>query len=148
MSTVAATAPATAPRRRQRLTERARTERKLAYTLIAPAAIVMIAVTAYPVIDTIILSLQRADLRFPSANKFVGLSNYGHVLSASVWWQDVAHTAIITVVAVSIQFALGCCWRSRCTARPSCAACCARSGSSRTRSWRWWRRTPGSTPSR
>jgi len=64
-------------------------------------------VTAYPVIDTIILSLQRADLRFPSANKFVGLSNYGHVLSASVWWQDVGHTAIITVVAVSIQFVLG-----------------------------------------
>jgi multiple sugar transport system permease protein len=107
MSTVAATAPSAAPRRRKRLTERARAERKLAYTLIAPAAIVMVAVTAYPVVDTIVLSLQRADLRFPSANKWVGLSNYGHVLSATVWWQDVAHTAIITVVAVSIQFVLG-----------------------------------------
>jgi multiple sugar transport system permease protein len=107
MSTVAATAPASAPPRRKRLTERARAERKLAYMLIAPAAIVMVAVTAYPVIDTIVLSLQRADLRFPSANKWVGLSNYGHVLSASVWWQDVAHTAIITVVAVSIQLVLG-----------------------------------------
>jgi multiple sugar transport system permease protein len=107
MSTVAATAPAPAPPRKKRLTERARAERKLAYTLIAPAAIVMVAVTAYPVVDTIVLSLQRADLRFPNANKFVGLSNYGHVLSASVWWQDVAHTAIITVVAVSIQFVLG-----------------------------------------
>jgi multiple sugar transport system permease protein len=106
MSTVAATAPSGAPRRK-RLTERARAERKLAYMLIAPAAIVMVAVTAYPVIDTIVLSLQRADLRFPNANKWVGLSNYGHVLSASVWWQDVAHTAIITVVAVSIQFVLG-----------------------------------------
>lgn len=108
MSTVAAPAPAAAaPRPKKRLTERARAERKLAFMLIAPAAIVMVAVTAYPVIDTIILSLQRADLRFPSANKFVGLSNYGHVLSASVWWQDVGHTAIITVVAVSIQFVLG-----------------------------------------
>jgi multiple sugar transport system permease protein len=107
MSTVAATAPGTAPRRKKRLTERARAERKLAYMLIAPAAVVMVAVTAYPVIDTIILSLQRADLRFPNANKWVGLSNYGHVLSASVWWQDVAHTAIITVIAVSIQFVLG-----------------------------------------
>jgi multiple sugar transport system permease protein len=75
--------------------------------LIAPAAIVMVAVTAYPVIATIALSLQRADLRFPNANKWVGLSNYGHVLSASVWWQSVAHTAIITVFAVSIQFVLG-----------------------------------------
>jgi multiple sugar transport system permease protein len=106
MSTVA-TRTAGGPTARHHLTERARAERKLAFTLIAPAAIVMVAVTAYPVVDTIILSLQRADLRFPSANKFVGLSNYGHVLGASVWWQDVAHTAIITVVAVSIQFVLG-----------------------------------------
>jgi multiple sugar transport system permease protein len=108
MSTGTVAAPAaTAPPHRPRLTERARAERKLAYSLIAPAAIVMVAVTAYPVVDTIILSLQRADLRFPSANKFIGLSNYGHVLSASVWWQDVLHTTIITVVAVSIQFVLG-----------------------------------------
>ncbi len=75
--------------------------------LVGPAAIVMIAVTAYPIVDTIVLSLQRADLRFPKANKFVGLSNYGHVLSSHVWWADVLHTAIITIIAVSCQFVLG-----------------------------------------
>ncbi len=75
--------------------------------LVGPAAIVMIAVTAYPIIDAIVLSLQRSDLRFPNTSKFIGLSNYGHVLSAPVWWQDVLHTAIITVVSVSIQFVLG-----------------------------------------
>jgi multiple sugar transport system permease protein len=109
MSTGTVTAPApSAPwRRRRHLTERARAERRLAAWLIAPAAIVMIAVTAYPAIATVILSLQRADLRFPNANKFVGLSNYGHVLSAPVWWQDVWHTVIITVIAVSLQFVLG-----------------------------------------
>ncbi len=94
-------------RGRRRITERARAERRLAAWLVGPAAIVMVAVTAYPIVDTIILSLQRSDLRFPSATKFLGLSNYGHVLSASVWWQDVIHTVIITVVAVSIQFVLG-----------------------------------------
>jgi multiple sugar transport system permease protein len=109
MSTGAITAPgaATQPKRGKHLTERAKAERRFAAFLVAPAAIVMIAVTAYPVIDTIILSLQRADLRYPGQNKWVGLDNYGHVLGASVWWQDVAHTLIITVVAVSIQFALG-----------------------------------------
>src|SRR5207302_7084616 len=35
--------------------------------------------------------------------------NYGHVLSAPVWWQDVLHTAIITVISVGIQFLLGMC---------------------------------------
>ena len=69
----------------------------------------MIAVTAYPVIDAVALSLQRADLRFPNATKFIGLANYGHVLSAPVFWQDVLHTVIITVISVSIQFVLGMC---------------------------------------
>jgi multiple sugar transport system permease protein len=108
MSTVATPAPAAAPKpRRPHLTERARSERRLAAMLVGPAAIVMIAVTAYPIIDAIALSLQRSDLRFPHASKFIGLSNYAHVLSAPVWWQDVLHTVIITVVSVSIQFVLG-----------------------------------------
>ncbi len=100
-------APAPAPRGRRRLSERVRSERRFAFLLVAPAAIVMLAVTAYPVIDTIVLSLQRADLRFPAANKFIGFDNYGYVLRSSVWWADVLHTTIITVIAVSIQFVLG-----------------------------------------
>jgi trehalose/maltose transport system permease protein len=95
--------------RRRRLTERAREERHLAAWLVGPAVIVMVAVTAYPIIGSIVLSLQRADLRFPNANKFVGLSNYGHVLSAPVFWQDVLHTTIITVVTVSFQLVFGMC---------------------------------------
>jgi multiple sugar transport system permease protein len=67
----------------------------------------MLAVIAYPLVNTVILSLQRADLRFPSANKFIGLSNYGHVLSAPVLRQDLIHTLIITVISVSLQFVLG-----------------------------------------
>jgi multiple sugar transport system permease protein len=95
------------PARRKHLTERAKSERRLAAMLVAPAAIVMLAVTAYPIIDAFILSLERNDLRFPNATKFIGLANYGHVLSAPVWWQDVFHTLIITVISVSIQLVLG-----------------------------------------
>jgi multiple sugar transport system permease protein len=105
---VSAQGPAASPRRGH-LSERTRAERRLAAMLVGPAAIVMLAVTAYPIIDAVILSLQRSDLRFPSQNKFIGLSNYGHVLSAPVWWQDVLHTVIITVITVSIQFVLGMC---------------------------------------
>jgi multiple sugar transport system permease protein len=108
VSTAAVTAPGTAaPPRRKRLTDRARAERRLAAWLIAPAAIVMVAVTAYPIVTTIILSLQRADLRFPGANKWVGLDNYKAVLTASVWWSVVWHTVIITVIAVAFQFVFG-----------------------------------------
>jgi multiple sugar transport system permease protein len=107
VSAVAAEAGTPAGHGRKHVSDRVRSERRLAAMLVAPAAIVMIAVTAYPIVDAIVLSLQRADLRFPDANKFVGLDNYGHVLSSTVWWQDVLHTAIITVITVAVQFVLG-----------------------------------------
>ena len=107
MTAIAARAAPPRASRVRHLTERTRAERRLAYLLVAPALIVMLAVTAYPIIDTMTLSLQRADLRFPDANTWVGLDNYKAVLTAHVWWADVLHTTIITVIAVGIQFVLG-----------------------------------------
>ena len=111
MSDVAAVgtqqAPAVAPPKRKGLSDRAKAERKLAYMLCAPAVIVMLAVTAYPVLDAVWLSLHRADLRFPDRNAWIGLDNYGTILSSSKWWDDVWNTVIITVVSVSIELVLG-----------------------------------------
>ncbi|MGI8417753.1 MAG: ABC transporter permease, partial [Nakamurella sp.] len=61
---------------KQRYSEGKKAERRLGLMLCAPAIIVMIAVAAYPVIYALWLSLNRADLRTPDANKFIGLSNY------------------------------------------------------------------------
>src|SRR5436309_16116981 len=100
MSTGTVAQPSTAaPRRQPRVTDRARAERRLAFWLVAPSLLVMAFVTAYPIVDALILSLQRADLRFPAQNKFIGLANYGHVLSSSLWWADLFHTLIITVLS-------------------------------------------------
>jgi multiple sugar transport system permease protein len=86
---------------------RVRAQRRLAYWLCAPAIIVMLAVAAYPMIYAVYLSLRRYDLRFPAQAKFVGLSNYGTVLSSSIWWRSVWNTVFITVVSVAIEFAIG-----------------------------------------
>jgi multiple sugar transport system permease protein len=102
-----AVAKAAGPGGRRHLSDRTRAERKLAFYLVAPAAIVMIAVTAYPIIDTIILSLQRASLDRPGQNKFIGLDNYGYVFKAHLFWMDLIHTAVITVVSVSVELVLG-----------------------------------------
>jgi multiple sugar transport system permease protein len=75
--------------------------------LSAPAAIVMLAVTAYPIGYAAYLSLLRADLRFPQDNTWVGLDNYITVLGAHVWWRDLAHTLIITGASVAIELVLG-----------------------------------------
>jgi multiple sugar transport system permease protein len=94
-------------RGRRHLTDRQRSERKLAYLLCAPAVFAMLAVTAYPIAYALWLSLQRSDLRFPDQSEFVGLSNYVTVLTASAWWSSVWTTVIITVISVAIELVLG-----------------------------------------
>ena len=94
-------------RRRRQLSEGKRAERRLGWLLCAPAVIVMIAVTAYPIVYAVYLSLQRYDLRFPSQAKFIGLSNYAAVLSSPYWWQALKVTVIITVFSVAIELVLG-----------------------------------------
>jgi multiple sugar transport system permease protein len=86
---------------------RTRSERKLAWMLCAPAVIAMLAVTAYPIGYAIVLSLQKLDLRFPEQTEFVGLANYGTVLSSELWWTDLFNTLFIMVISVSIELILG-----------------------------------------
>ena len=106
--TVTTGAPAEAPaRRKPQLSEGARAERRLGWLLCAPAVVVMIAVTAYPVGYAIWLSLQRYNLELPNAVKFVGFSNYAAVLSSPYWWQALWVTVLITVISVSITLVLG-----------------------------------------
>ncbi|AOD22314.1 ABC transporter permease [Rhodococcus sp. p52] len=89
------------------LSEGKKAERRLGLLLVAPAAIVMLAVTAYPVGYAVWLSLQRYDLRFPDERRFVGLSNYVAVLSDGFWWQAFMVTSLVTLVSVAIEFVLG-----------------------------------------
>ncbi|MDQ4040608.1 MAG: sugar ABC transporter permease [Actinomycetota bacterium] len=89
------------------MSERRRSERRLAWLLCAPAVIAMLLVTGYPIGYAIWLSLQDYDLRFPDDREFVGLSNYADVLTSSTWWGDVWNTTIITVASVSIELVLG-----------------------------------------
>ncbi|MGW4833219.1 carbohydrate ABC transporter permease [Amycolatopsis japonica] len=89
------------------LSEGKKAERRLGLWLCAPAAIVMIAVTGYPIIYSIWLSLQRYDLRFPAQQEFVGLDNYVSVLSNGYWWTAFGTTMGLTIVSVAIEFVLG-----------------------------------------
>jgi multiple sugar transport system permease protein len=97
-------APATSKRQ---LSEGARAERRLGWLLCAPAVIVMIAVTAYPIAYAVYLSLERYNLELPNAIKFVGLSNYAAVLTSPYWWHALIVTLIITIVSVAFELVLG-----------------------------------------
>jgi multiple sugar transport system permease protein len=88
-------------------TDRTRAERKLGWKLTAPAVIIMLLVTAYPMINALWLSLFSYRLTDPAARQFVGLRNYGVVLTDSLWWQDVVTTVIITLITVAVELVIG-----------------------------------------
>jgi multiple sugar transport system permease protein len=94
-------------RRHPAASQRTRSEHRLAWLLCAPAVIAMLAVTAYPIGYAIVLSLQQIDLRFPEISGFVGLDNYGTILSSELWWTDLFNTAFVMVISVAIELVLG-----------------------------------------
>jgi multiple sugar transport system permease protein len=92
---------------RRRHSEGKRAERKLGLLLVAPAAIVMLAVAAYPILYAFWLSLNKADLRLPDQNEFVWFSNYVTVLSSPIWWTAFGVTLFITVVSAFFELVFG-----------------------------------------
>jgi multiple sugar transport system permease protein len=87
--------------------DKARAERNLAWKLVAPAVIMMLLVTAYPIGYAIVLSLQDVDLRFPGEGGFAGIDNYVTVLTSGLWWKSVWNTVLITIISVGIELVLG-----------------------------------------
>jgi multiple sugar transport system permease protein len=106
---VAQAPPQARPRHRRAasLSEGARAERRLGWLLCAPAVIVMLAVTAYPMLNALYLSLFSYRLTDPAAREFIGLRNYGVVLTDALWWQTVFTTVVITVITVAIELVIG-----------------------------------------
>jgi multiple sugar transport system permease protein len=92
---------------RQRYSEGRKAERRLGLLLCAPAVVLMLAVTGYPIVYAFWLSLQRADLRTPDQNEFIGLENYATVLTSPIWWNAFFVTMFITVVSASLELVFG-----------------------------------------
>ncbi len=67
----------------------------------------MLAVAAYPILYAFWLSLNKADLRRPNANQFIGFDNYVTVLSSPIWWTAFGVTMFITVVSASLELVFG-----------------------------------------
>jgi multiple sugar transport system permease protein len=84
-----------------------RSQRRLAYLLISPAVLLMVAVTAYPIGYAVWLSLQRVSLATPDDAAFVGLANYQTVLTDRYWWIALLVTVVITAVSVAVELVLG-----------------------------------------
>ena len=87
--------------------DRSVAENRLGQKLVAPAVVLMLLVTAYPMLQALWLSLFRYRLTTPADKEFVGASNYLTVLSDSLFWQDTWNTVVIMVVTVAVELVIG-----------------------------------------
>jgi multiple sugar transport system permease protein len=84
-----------------------RVRRRTILAFIGPAVFALAAVGILPLLYALWKSLHDFNLTKRAQEKFVGLSNYGEVLTDPVFWQAMGRTATLFVIAVPIQIALG-----------------------------------------
>lgn len=89
------------------LSDRARAETRLGQKLVAPAIVLMLLVTAFPMLRAIYLSTFDYALTAPDDREFVGLSNYLTALSDPLFWQTTGVTVLYMVVTVAVELVIG-----------------------------------------
>lgn len=107
MTTTSAAPKAAAKKGKAPVSDRVRGERRLGFYLTLPSYLLMLLVTAYPLGYAIVLSLYNYRLTDPAGREFVGLQNYGVVLTDPLWWTDFTTTLLITVITVAIELVIG-----------------------------------------
>lgn len=97
----------TATTSRAVISDRARAETRLGQRLVAPAVILMLLVTAFPMLRALYLSTFDYALTDPNNRDFVGLGNYLTALTDPLFWQTTAVTVLYMVVTVAIELVIG-----------------------------------------
>lgn len=87
--------------------DRSVAENRLGLRLVAPAVVMMLLVTAWPMLQALYLSLFRYRLTNPDDREFVGISNYTTVLTDQLFWRDTWNTVLIMVVTVAVELVIG-----------------------------------------
>lgn len=82
-------------------------ERTLAWVLLAPAALFILAIVAWPVARLLANSVMDVRLSQGLPVRFVGLENYAAALSDALFWRAVRNTLVIVVVTVPGAMAVG-----------------------------------------
>jgi multiple sugar transport system permease protein len=87
--------------------DRSRAENRLGQKLIAPAIILMLLVTAFPMLRAIWLSVYNYALTAPDDREFIGLTNYLTALTDPLFWQTTGITVLYMVVTVAVELVIG-----------------------------------------
>jgi multiple sugar transport system permease protein len=100
--TALAERPVVAARRRLRVNE----EVVMGYAFMLPIILVLVVLVAYPFATALWMSLHNKMIGFPIA-KFIGLDNYGKVLSDPLYWKSLGNTVVFTLASVGLKLPIG-----------------------------------------
>lgn len=101
----ASTSPAVAP---ARMRHGELSERALGLFLLAPMALVLLIVVAYPLVASFGLSLFRVNLANPEQGQpFVGIGNYLYAFRQPDFWYALERTFYFTIISVLLELVLG-----------------------------------------
>lgn len=81
-------------------------ERQARWLFLAPITVVLLLLTAIPFVYMVAISLTDKSGQ-GHRTRFIGFENYGSLLSDVQFWNAARVTAVITVIAVAIELALG-----------------------------------------
>lgn len=84
-----------------------RSERQFAIAIAAPAILVLLATTTFPLLYLIWSSFQNINLAMPFLDGFAGLDNYRTMMSDPNFWHALKLTGIYTVTTVLAQIFIG-----------------------------------------
>jgi multiple sugar transport system permease protein len=82
-------------------------ERRLATLLLLPSVGFLLLMTIFPTIYSLWMSTQQYNLSRPDLAHFVGLRNYGQLLSDDIFWKAVRITLTFSVSVLVLQFLIG-----------------------------------------
>lgn len=80
---------------------------RTAWFLVAPSLLIMLGITLWPVISTLILSFFNAPSGINQTRTFVGFSNYIGMLTDQTFWETIWRTLYFTGVSVVLELGLG-----------------------------------------
>lgn len=75
--------------------------------MLVPSLIVILGVTLWPILSTLVLSFFEAPTGLNQARTFIGLANYTNLLGDQTFWETIGRTLYFTGVSVGLELILG-----------------------------------------
>jgi multiple sugar transport system permease protein len=81
-------------------------ERRLAYYMVLPAIVIIVAIAFFPILYSVLLSVTDSTIT-GLGSSFVGAENYVEMFANPDFWEGLKNTVIFTVASVALEFVIG-----------------------------------------